>query len=162
VTATLRQGEDAAAVLVPVAPGLGTPAVATSVATLDEEPAVARSNSSDMPAGGVNVAVALQAPPKTSSVPPVLVVIEGPVTDVERVVLRCEPEALIGEAELAPDTARIPPAMSCPEPPVRVNVYEAGSLGPLSLYHPWMRALLPSARSAFGTAVHPVGGARLR
>lgn len=121
-TPTLRQGADAVAVFVPVAPGFGKLVVATSVATLDAELVVARSNCSVMPTGGVNVTELLQAPPKTSRTLPIVVVIEGAVTEVVLLVFFCEPEALIGAVALAPETARIPPAMSCPDPPVSVNV----------------------------------------
>lgn len=121
-TPTLRQETVDVAILVPVAPGFWNPAVATSAATLADELVVARSNCSLMPAGGVNVAVSLHAPPKTSSAFPVVVVIDGAVTEVVTLVFLRESDALIGAVALAPDTASMPPAMSCPEPPVSVNV----------------------------------------
>ena len=119
---TLRQGLEAAAVRIPVAPGFGKPAVAVSVATLAPEPPVPRSHCSAIPVGGVKVEPLLQAPPKTSNALGNVVVIEGEPTDVERDPLLWLPEALIGLAELAPETSSMPPEIAVAAPPVRVNV----------------------------------------
>ena len=56
--------------------------MATSVATLADELAVARSSSSVIVTGGVKVTASLHAPPKTSRALPVVVVIDGAVTEV--------------------------------------------------------------------------------
>src|SRR5690242_15013142 len=43
-----------------------------------------------------------------------------------------------------------------------VNVYEAGSAPPATLYHPLMRALVPSDASELVMAVQPAGGVSVR
>lgn len=111
-----------------------------------------------MPAGGVNVFEPAHAPPKTSRSAGDVVVMEGAVTgicDVEP--LLWPPEASIGAAMFAPPIARMPPDMSSAEP-TSVNVYDAGSKLPATLYQLWIRAFVLSNQSVFGTAVHPLGG----
>jgi hypothetical protein len=80
---TLRHAADAVAIPIPVAPGSGNSTVAAVVATLPLEPLVARSHRSVIPAGGVKLDSLLQAPPKTRRVLCAVVVIDGPLTELD-------------------------------------------------------------------------------
>ncbi len=94
-----------------------------------------------MPAGAVKAEAAPQAPPKTRRAFGALVVIDGALTEVDAPPLLWLAEALIG-VEPAPEMSSRPPAISVPESPVNVNVCEAGSLDPATLYQAWIRTPL--------------------